>query len=83
MTKDPTHDDMLTFLKQCQTYDDIDDMEFEIEEAIYWFANDYHGGQDSNLYEALSSSPYSPGLIRSGPVDDYLYNCLIEEYSGE
>jgi hypothetical protein len=34
---------------------------FDIEEAAYWIAADYHGGQWSSLYSALSTSPYSPG----------------------
>jgi hypothetical protein len=41
--------------------------EIDREGAIYWFAADYHSGQWSNLYEALSTSPYSPGPIERGP----------------
>lgn len=35
--------------------------EDDAEIAIYWYANDYHGGQFSNLYSTLSTSPYNPG----------------------
>ncbi len=31
--------------------------------AIYWFACHWHGGQHSNLYAVLSSSPYAPGPL--------------------
>lgn len=36
--------------------------------AIYWFANDYHSGQSSNLYSVLSTSPYSPGPLEREPT---------------
>jgi len=39
---------------------------FDIEAAIYWFANHWHGGQWSNLYSALSTSPYNPGRLCTG-----------------
>ena len=78
--KDPTRDEMLTFLKACQTIWRCEDMTFEIEEAIYWFAYAWHSGQSSNLYSALSTSPYSPGPCTTGPEDNYLLDCLVEEY---
>ena len=40
---------------------------FDREESIYWFAADYHGGQCSNLYEALCASEYRPGPTTNGP----------------
>ena len=44
------------------------------EAAIYWFANDYHSGQTSDLYSILSTSPYRPSPLHSscldGPEDD-------------
>ena len=75
--RDPTRDEMLAYLKGNST--DCD--EFEIEEAIYWFAYAWHGGQWSNLYSALSTSPYSPGPITTGPEDNHLLDCLVEEYA--
>ena len=51
---DPTRDEMLTALAGAD--------EFEVEAAIYWFAADWHGGQSSNLYSALSTSRYRPGM---------------------
>ena len=35
--------------------------EDEAEIAIYWFASRWHGGQTSELYSILSTSPYTPG----------------------
>jgi hypothetical protein len=34
--------------------------------AIYWFANDYHDGQSSELYSILSTSPYHPSPLARG-----------------
>jgi len=42
------------------------DANFSAEVAIYWFANDYHGGQASELYSILSTSPYKPSCLTSG-----------------
>jgi hypothetical protein len=64
--QDPTRDDMLEFLRQhIVPHYAGEDIEFDIEEAIYWFASDYHGGQWSNLYSALCQSPYKPGALQS------------------
>ena len=35
--------------------------------AIYWFANDWHGGMASNLYLALCATGYRPGCLERGP----------------
>ena len=71
---DPTRDEMLTALAGAD--------EFDIEAAIYWFANDWHGGQWSNLYSALSTSPYRPGLSESGCPDEALdsYDTLMSNF---
>lgn len=60
--------------------------EFDMEAAIYWFASDYHEGQDSELYSVLSTSKYKPGRsIKS--IDDEaefvqdFYNILVDEYN--
>lgn len=80
--QDPTREEMLATL-QASPYAE-EEGEFAIEEAIYWFASDWHGGQDSNLYAALSQSPYSPGPLAEGPEDTYLYDELEACYtSGE
>lgn len=42
---------------------------FDVESAAYYLANDYHGGQDSNLYSLVSTSPYHPGPSEMGIED--------------
>lgn len=57
---------------------------FDIEAAMYWFCSNWHGGQWSNLYSALSTSPYRPGPLCRGPepytaqVD--MYHHLVETF---
>lgn len=79
--RDPTRDEMLEFLAAGPFADEADD--FDREEAIYWFANDYHGGQWSNLYAALCGSPYSPGPIANGCEPDGMSAILYEELDAE
>ncbi len=79
--QDPTREEMLEFLNACPFADEQD--EFDREEAIYWFASNYHGGQSSNLYSALSTSPYNPGPIARGPSDLFLYDELRAAFAGE
>jgi hypothetical protein len=84
---DPTREEMLEALQEHAKLADGD--EFDIEEAIYWYASHYHGGQGSNLYEALSLSPYSPGpCMRELNEEDslvaaYLYSILEAMYSSQ
>ena len=66
---DPTANEIRLFLKNIYG-DELD--EFSQEEAIYWFAYDWHGGQSSNLYSALSTSPYKPGPLSNGPEPEGL-----------
>ncbi len=40
------------------------------EEAIYWFATEWHGGQSSPLYSVLSTSPFNPGPMSRGPESE-------------
>ena len=42
---------------------DPEEWKYDAEIAIYYFANDYHDGQNSELYSILSTSPYSPGPL--------------------
>lgn len=78
MSQDPTRDEMLATL----TVDELSEFDdFDREEAIYWFANDYHSGQASNLYSALSISDYRPGPIARGPSNQFLYQVLVDEYA--
>ena len=81
--KDPTYDEMRTFLKRFMTDEHTD---FDMEEAIYWYAHDYHGGQSSNLYSTLSSlSPFKPGAYSTGLSDGEALDLYMElqlEYGG-
>ena len=76
---DPTIEAMRAFLTD--QFGEAD--EFDREQAIYWFASDYHGGQWSNLYAALCASPFKPGPIAKGPQSfeaDRLCSELAREY---
>lgn len=87
--KDPSR---FTMLRTCLTYarrhgldDDHDALAFDIEAAIYYFASDWHSGQASNLYAALSASPYRPGLLARSIADvggssTLLYDALCEHF---
>jgi hypothetical protein len=79
---DPTRTEMLEYLDSI-TGLDPETREFDREEALYWFASDYHGGQWSNLYAALCASPFKPGPIAKGPQSfeaDRLCSELAREY---
>jgi len=66
----------------------IDDLDFDIEAAIYWLASDYHGGQDSELYSILSTSEFKPGPTHSsvedeGEIAKEIYDLLVQEFARE
>jgi len=65
--KDPTRGELLEKAREFAAPYGEEATEFDVEEACYWIANVYHGGQWTNLYSALSTSPYHPGLS-SGPA---------------
>lgn len=91
-TDDPTKEEMVNLLThKFQGVTDpmeTDANEFDIESAIYWFANDYHGGQNSNLYSALSTSQFRPGPSHKGIEDEEseiateMYQELVNQYGG-
>jgi hypothetical protein len=80
--RDPTREEMLGTL-QHQFDAEFEPDEFEI--AIYWFAMYWHGGQSSNLYSVLSTSPYNPGpmgrLEGEGETVQMMFEALEAEYS--
>lgn len=90
---DPTLEEMREHLKEQGLYNpdstDLEEGEEALdgncEAAIYYFASDYHGGQDSNLYSALSTSPYSPGpcssLDSEGELARMAYDELVDEFA--
>jgi hypothetical protein len=66
----------------------IDDLDFDIEAAIYWLASDYHGGQNSELYSILSTSEFKPGPTHSsvedeGEIAKEIYDLLVHEFASE
>ena len=65
--QDPTREEMLEVLDSVSFADEFS--EFDREEAIYWFASDWHSGKSSNLYSALSTSLFWPGPIARGPQE--------------
>jgi hypothetical protein len=79
---DPTQPEMNAFLRE-QFGSEIDD--FDIAEATYWFATNWHGGQWSNLYSALCTSLFQPGPISNGPEPEslaaYAYEALEDKFS--
>ena len=78
---DPTRDELVAHLTPM--LDELEAEEFDQEDAIYWFAADNHMGQGSNLYSVLSTSPFSPGRLQSGPGSPAaveLYQALSKEF---
>lgn len=63
-----TYDDLLGTLVEEYGWEYLGENEFDVEEAIYWFSNDFYDGQGSSLYEVLCSSKYKPGLTHTGPT---------------
>lgn len=54
---------------------------FDVAEAIHAFANDYHGGQWTDLYRVLSASKFRPGPMWRGPESEAaqeIYAALAE-----
>lgn len=82
-SRDPTREEMVAWLKE--QLPEI--CEFDLEEAIYWYSAEYHGGQGSNLYRALCASPFTPGPCSRGPIDgseaDFAYQLLIDDFAAE
>ena len=77
--KDPTREEMLA------TIDNLSLDVIDRESAIYWFASDYHGGQWSNLYSVLSTSPFKPGPSHTSVEDEgemavTAYDAIVGEF---
>ena len=81
---DPTSEELHDYLNSIAKQYEAD--EVNIEGAIYWFANDYHSGQDSNLYSTLSTSPYHPSRMANGienedEITQMLYEDLVSKFT--
>ena len=86
--QDPTREEMIEYLQYVfsglldrPTFNDA------AESAMYWFANFYHGGQSSNLYSVLSTSPYRPGPMEREPkpdsIESDMFSYLAQEFAGK
>lgn len=81
--KDPTREEMLEAAK---LFSGEDGFEIDFAIAVYWFSNDWHGGQWSNLYSVLSISEYRPGRMETGighegnEAAEMIYNHLFEAF---
>lgn len=78
--RDPTITEMREALAPLAAW--LDASDFDVEGAIYWFANDYHSGQWSNLYSALSTSGFHPGPVCRGPESESVEALLYAELEG-
>lgn len=58
---------------------DYEAEEMEIACALYWCAADYHSGQTSSLYRALSALEYKPGALETEPEDGSIAALLYDE----
>jgi hypothetical protein len=57
------------------------EMAFSIAEGLYWFCNDWHPGQSSDLYLTQCRLHFKPSPMARGPEDEdakYVYNTLAE-----
>jgi hypothetical protein len=88
--KDPTKSEMLQYLKKAfhglLDVESDDAFGYDAEIAMYWYASDYHSGQDSNLYGVLCNSDYSPNGHTYENEDDsvhLLYDALEGEFGKE
>ena len=50
-----------------------------IEEAIYWFASQYHSGQWTNLYSVLSTSDFKPSIL-ANEIEDEIAQEIFDHY---
>ena len=84
MKKDPTGSELLAAAREAASTIGAD--ELEAGEAAYWFASNFHSGQDSNLYKALAELGCRPGPTRSGPekgsATEAVYDALCVEFTG-
>lgn len=81
--EDPTRKEMEKFLEGKKKALEAED--FDIQVAIHYYASEYHSGQSSNLYSALSTSKYKPGRSESSADDvsdqaGMLYNELQDKF---
>lgn len=78
---------LIDHLARCFLPEENELFEFDVEDAIFWFACHYHTGQDSDLYAIMSTSPFTPGIISRGPEPHSLaaemYGELCRTFGGD
>jgi hypothetical protein len=82
---DPTREEMIEYLQHVYSgLLDRSSFDDAVEPAMYWFANFNHGGQSSNLYSVLSTSPYNPGRMenetRPDTIERDMFDALTREF---
>ena len=92
MNTDPTIQEMREFLYTiCPKLTDVffqgsDGLNFDVEASIWWFSNNYHSGQFSNLYKALCQSEFKPSPLHNSIKDEQsdvaemLYEELVKQF---
>lgn len=69
--------------------DEKSGLDFSLETALYWFANDYHSGQNDIWYSVLSTSDYRPGRSEKSVEDtedmwaENFYEWLKKRFTGK
>lgn len=85
MNKDPYASELLE--KGLAIAEHIGAGEHHVAEAAWWFASNFHSGQDSNLYKALAELGCRPGPTWSGPekgsATEAVYDALCVEFTGK
>ena len=75
--------DLDNYLKEIEP----ESYEFERMAAIYWFAVDYHNGQNSDLYRISTQIDYKPAFERNyrqlDRVERKMYKELIREFTDD
>lgn len=65
---------MVRLRREAESLVDDDGDSSDVHAALYWLLSDYHGGQGSPEYAALSSSRYNPGPMEKGPRGSAKYH---------
>lgn len=84
---DPTYNELIDSLREHYALSNVDYVrdihkDFDVAQAIYWFAYDYHSGQTSRLYTVLCASKYRPGCLESGvDLENEYYDILVESFA--
>lgn len=85
MLNNPTRQEIDAAIASWHNVNELD--EFDIEQAIYWFAADYHTGLWSNLYSVASTSKYRPSPLEFGvsheEIPGWLYDFLVTTFEME